>query len=93
MIFRQHVPGFVEMDDEDKMVIEVLSTEELLNIDWVAQNKDSRNPIPFWRYSQSKYGSEWMLLVEYKNEKGYEWYVLGYIDQDINLPQFEGGKK
>ena len=93
MIIRRYYPGFVEIDEEDMQVTEVLTTEDLLNIDWVAKNKDSRNPIPFWRFSQSKYGSEWMLLVEYKNEKRHEWYVLGYVDQDMNLPQFEGSKK
>lgn len=97
-IIRQYRPAYFSGFVEE---VETFSTiKELLDIEWVNSFKllgGQINP-KFYRYSINRYpygnkcsvGYENILMAEFNN--GYEWWVVGYIDENSiikELPVFE----
>ena len=88
MILRKHIPNFVS--GENPLQWRVTSKDELLEIGWVNQwSKDDFEGVPFYRYSQSKHGDEYLLMGEWKDNAKYKWWVIGYMSDNIGLPEFK----
>lgn len=77
---KQYRPAFIDCEDDNKEII-FNTTEELLGIDFVKNFSQNGN---FYKYSIS----ENHLMAEYEN--GYEWWVIGYINnpKEVNLPKW-----
>lgn len=89
MIIRKHIPGSVSGIEPQQC--EVSSQAELLALDWVVTwGSDEIDGAPFWRYSQSKHGEEYLLMGEWKNDTGHKWWVIGYMSESADLPGFRG---
>lgn len=92
MKIRRHIPGFVDVDPPED--IEFRSIEELLAIEWLKNDRENDfDGIPFWRHSQSRYGDEWLLLSEWKGNGVHKWWVVGYLSDDMGLPEFKAKEK
>jgi len=76
---RQHRPAFVTGFENE--VVKFNTAEELLEIEFVKNFSRNDN---FYRYSLGS-GA---LMAEY--EDGYEWWVIGHIDnaEEVNLPMW-----
>lgn len=85
---RQHVPNYVQVSADPK-VWEAETIEELLEIEWVKSWSVNYNSLPFYRYSQGTYGNEYILMGEWKNDETHEWFVIGYLSCDAQLPEFK----
>jgi hypothetical protein len=82
----QHVPNYI---DCDPYTAEVATLEELLALEWVSFWKESPNDgEEFHKYSQSKVDDGCYLMAEYN--KGKSWWVVGYIDEQLDLPEWKG---
>lgn len=90
MIFRTHIANFCSGIDPKEY--EVNTTDELLALNTVKDWKHHiiGGPIPFYQYSQSKHGSEYLLIAEYKKEEKHIWWVIGYLSEKPKLPEFIG---
>jgi len=87
---RQHLPDSIDTDPTE---ITFESLAELLQIEWVASwSNEIFDGIPFWRYSQSQHGDEWMLIAEWKEGDKHRWWVLGYLSDNVGLPEFKASK-
>lgn len=88
MILRKHVPNSCTNGDEPERW-SFVDQDELLALLWVKQwASDKYFNLPFSRYSQRKYGNEWILMAEWKNKIEHKWWVIGYLSDDIGLPEF-----
>ena len=88
---KQHYPNFCEGFTPE--VVSFSSTEELLNIPFV--KKFSELP-KFYRYSISsykKYETRDLLMCEL--DEGYEWWVIGILEnkENVNLPEWSAKYK
>lgn len=91
MTIRQHVPGFVDLGDEEPRHAEYSTKEELLQIPWVASYMTRyEHPAvkPFHRWSLSDH---W-LMAEF--DEGREFWVVGFLSDPIaiDLPQWVAPK-
>ncbi len=88
MKIRQRIPNFVDGVTPKQDTFE--TCEELLNLEWV-KNWDTidSDEIPFWRYSESKHGDEYLLMAEYKNGKNHKSWVIGYMSCSVGLPEYK----
>lgn len=88
MEIKQHVPNFVDGIEPRHAFFKTI--EELLAIPWVnAWADDGYKGLPFWRFSQSKYGDQYLLMAEWKNENDHRWWVIGYMTEPTDLPNFD----
>ena len=88
MILRKHTPNFV--DGVEPVEWEFSTKEELLALGWVVIWGDGAfEGVPFYRYSQSKNGEEWLLMGEWKNKEEHRWWVIGYLSEEAGLPEFK----
>jgi len=88
MIIRKHVPGSASAVEPQQ--VEVANQAELLTLDWVATwGSDAFDGVPFWRYSQAKHGEEYLLMGEWKNDTDHKWWVIGYMSEKTDLPEFK----
>ena len=80
---RQHRPAFVTGFENE--VVKFNTTEELLEIEFVKNFSRNDN---FCRYSLSTSLGRGALMAEY--EDGYEWWVIGHLDntEEVNLPKW-----
>lgn len=83
MRFRQHIPGFVDIDPFE---FEYSSTQELIeNPEIVKRYKDK----DFYKWSWSSNDGKWSkacLMVE--TEEGRHWWVVGYLSDIPELPEW-----
>lgn len=81
MIFRQHIPSFV--DGAESEIIKFNTTEELLNSELFQRYK---NPDSSFVKDDNK-------IMEIHDD-GYHWWVVGFVDQPdkIDLPKWDGWK-
>ncbi len=86
MRLRKHIPNMVSGVEPEYWDCSI--TDDMLNLDWVKRWNKEMNGLPFWRYSQSKYGDEYLLMGEYKNNDKHSWLVIGYMSEDSGLPKF-----
>lgn len=87
MRLRKHIPNMVsgvELDHWDCQ-----SASDMLNLDWVKRWSKEMDGLPFFRYSQSKHGEEYLLMGEWKKDSEHSWWVIGYISEDAGLPEFK----
>ena len=83
MKIKQHIPNYCS--GIENQIDEFSNLEELKNIKWVKQWCEDEN---FYRFSIS----EECLMVEYS--EGYNWYVVGYLDEHIDwLPKWNAKHK
>jgi hypothetical protein len=86
--FRQHVPNFVDIDEDQKEAGEFHSQEELLAHPWIASWAQEKG---FFRYSLSPQGRgyETHLMAEF--DEGKKWWVLGYLSdtEGLSLPKWK----
>ena len=88
MILRKHIPNCCSGVEPEQWAVK--STADLLLLDWVSQwGRDDFESIPFFRFSQSKHGKEYLLMGEWKNKNGHKWWVIGYISEKAELPEFK----
>ena len=87
MKIRQHIPSFI--DGAEPYRDTVANADELLNLNWVKQWNLLNEGLSFYRYSKAEYGPEWLLMAEWKSDDKHIWWVIGYMDSDIDLPTFE----
>jgi len=89
MEFAQHVPGFVDQDEEDRVRITFNSLDELMNHPWMVERKSREG---FFKYSISRGDT---LMAEYK--EGREWWVIGYLSGEgidkLDLPEWQPVEK
>ena len=83
---RQHIPSCCEGPDPQEWEVDTVS--ELFDLDWVKSFIE--DDLPFYRFSQSKHGNEYLLLAEWKNQREHKWWVVGYLSRKIELPKFLG---
>ena len=85
---RRHIPTYVEGESSERAVVQ--DSNELLALPWVSSWADDRfKGVPFWRFSQSSNGKEWLLMAEWKNGTGHKWWVIGYLSESVGLPEFK----
>ena len=86
--FKQHVPNFVDIDDDQKERAEFNSQEELLAHPWI---DDWTKHEGFLRFSLSPQGRgyETHLMAEF--DEGKKWWVLGYLSttEGLDLPRWK----
>lgn len=84
--FKKHIPNACKDGNELDEINEFNSLEELLEIPYVKKQTDRKT---FYRYSLS----ENHLMAEY--ESGYNWWVLGFINDisNLDLPKWEAKYK
>ena len=88
MEIKQHIPNFVSGQEPKTDTFE--TAKDLLNIGWVKSFSDGPfELVPFWRYSESKYASEYLLMAEWINEEEHHWLVVGYMAESVGLPEWE----
>jgi hypothetical protein len=77
----QHIPTFCIGISK---IVEYKDINDLLNIDFVKAFKQP-NKFPFWRYSISKSFGQILLMAEYKDDKRYKYYLVGYLSECIGI--------
>ena len=83
MKIKQHIPNYCS--GIESQIDEFSNLKELKNIKWVNPRHEDEN---FYRFSIS----EKFLMAEYN--EGYDWYVVGYLDEPIDwLPKWEAKHK
>lgn len=84
MTIRRYFPAFVDVADDERVVAEFTSKEELMDIPWVAHFRDKN----FDKFSIS----DKCLMAEYKNPR--TWWVIGFFegDYDLGLPKLDTSK-
>ena len=89
MKITKHIPNFV--DTIEKHLPDVVeNTEELLSLEWIKNFSEfDFDSVPFWRYSTSEYTGDFLLMAEWKNDKNHKWWVIGYVDERPDLPEFK----
>lgn len=80
--FRPHMPGF--MDFEPDPSVDFTTMAELLAVPIVQRFMAQAG---FYRLSLSGNQEQWLLMAEYK--EGKDWYVLGYLKDQIDLPRLD----
>ena len=80
------MPGYVDFPPHEG---EFENVGELLELDFVKRYKE--NPIekglPFYRYSKDcSIDGRYLLMIEWKSDTDHKWWVVGYLDDDVDLP-------
>ena len=83
----QHIPNFISGVRPKKFIVDNIN--DVLDLDWVKAWKDDVNEVPFYRYSKSEYCGEYQLIAEYRNSKHHKWYVVGFMTESAELPNFK----
>lgn len=108
MKFRQHLPEYFDHDIK-RFDIEVKNTLELLEIEkikdwskmpgffrfskseyWDSKKFDEMSDFHRELWKDYIYGG-WHLMAEFKN--GFEWFVLGTANEELDLPKWHAKKK
>lgn len=90
--FKRHIPNFI--DTGTPASVGFKNIDEILLSDWVKDwSERTFKGVPFWRFSKGKSGKSWLLIAEWKNDEDHTWWVVGYLDQDCDLPEFVATKK
>ena len=92
MELRKHIPNSCDGVKPEQWSF--LDQAGLLNVPWVKEwANDEYFDLPFSQYSQSKYGKGWLLMAEWKNDIDHKWWVIGYLSDDVGLPEFQATKR
>ena len=87
----RYFPGFVDVDDSERVNVQFETLDQLLQIPWVKHWKDvgQSGVEAFDRYSLS--GNA--LMAELKNPR--EWWVIGFIDHPelLDLPKLDTSRR